>query len=161
MGSRVFDVAVVTSKQLSANPWLTGPRWTSLLSLMMTQSQIFELSNSKPNSNIVTQLIMKIKARVSSQQKQYPVKIPVQRCQSIYLNPSVGGLCQNCSNKLRTECRAHFKGGSQDRGRDYRHLARSQVVRRHSDMGLVRRRLGQNTASSGQTRTRGGSGSIE
>lgn len=107
--SRVFDVAVVTSKQLSANPWLTGPRWTSPLSLMMTQSEIFELSNSKSNSNIVTQLIMKIKARVSSKQKQYPVKIPVQRCQSIYLNPSVGGLCQNCSNKLRTECRAHSK----------------------------------------------------
>ena len=108
--SRVFDVAVVTSEQLSANPWLTGPRWTSPLSLMMTQQEIFELSNSKPSSSIVTQLIMKIKARVSSsQQKQYPVKIPVQRCQSIYHNPSVGGLCQNCSNKLRTECRAHFK----------------------------------------------------
>merc|ERR1712066_248694 len=159
MGSRVFDVAVVTSKQLSANPWLTGPRWTSLLSLMMTQSQIFELSNSKPNSNIVTQLIMKIKARVSSQQKQYPVKIPVQRCQSIYLNPSVGGLCQNCSNKLRTEWRAHW--WSEDTvtwgwcggGRGLRPLSPSEA--------RPWRRLGQNTASSGQTRTRGGSGSIE
>ena len=104
--SRVLDVAVVTSRQLSATPGLTGHRWTSLL--IMTQ--IFELSNSKPSSNIVTQLIMKIKARISSsQQKQYPVKIPVQRSQSIYLNPSAGGLCQNCSYKLRTECRAHNK----------------------------------------------------
>ena len=105
--SRGLDVAVVTSKQLSASPGLTGLRWTSLLSLIMTQ--IYELPNSKPSSNIVIQLIMKIKARVSSQQKQYPVKIPVQRSQSIYLNPSAGGLCQNCSYKLRTECRAHNK----------------------------------------------------
>jgi len=135
-----LDVAVVTSKQLSASPGLTGLRWTSLLSLIMTQ--IYELPNSKPSSNIVIQLIMKIKARVSSQQKQYPVKIPVQRSQSIYLNPSAGGLCQNCSYKLRTDCRAHIKGGSRERGRDYGHLARSQVVRRHSDMGLVRGRPG-------------------
>ena len=101
--SRVFDVAAVTSEQLSASR-LTGHGWTSLVSLSMTQSTILNSSDSKPSSNIVTQLIMKIKAR---RQKQCPVKIPVRRSQSIYLNPSVNGLCQNCSYKLMTECRAH------------------------------------------------------
>ena len=157
--SLVFDVEVVTSKQLSATLRLIGHRWTSLLSRSMTQSTI--LNSTSSNNNIVTQLIRKIKARVSSQQKENPVKIPVQRSQSIYLNPSVNGLCQNCSYKLMTECRAHdtvimsqvnildpqikssLQGGARGRGRGYPgHLARSQVVRRHSDMGLVRARPG-------------------
>ena len=105
--SLVFDIEVVTSMQLSAGLRLIGHRWTSLTSRRMTQSTILNSSSTKPNSNIVTQLIRKIKARVSSQQKEHSVKIPVQRSQSIYLNPSVNGLCQNCSYKLMTECRAH------------------------------------------------------
>ena len=105
--SLVFDIEVVTSMQLSAGLRLIGHRWTSLTSRRMTQSTILNSSSTKPDSNIVTQLIRKIKARVSSQQKEHSVKIPVQRSQSIYLNPSVNGLCQNCSYKLMTECRAH------------------------------------------------------
>ena len=104
--SRVLDVAVVTSRQLSAPVRLIGHGWTTLLSHKMTQATVFDLSDTEPSSNIVTQLIMKIKARVSSQQKQNPVKIQVKRSRSIYLNPGSNGLCQNCSYKLMTECRA-------------------------------------------------------
>ena len=192
--SRVFDVAAVTSEQLSASR-LTGHGWTSLVSLSMTQSTILNSSDSKPSSNIVTQLIMKIKARVSSRQKQCPVKIPVRRSQSIYLNPSVNGLCQNCSYKLMTECRAHDTViisqvtllASQDNTRYRRDLesgpeatgfwrghrwsgdtatwgwcggGRGQRPLSPSEAGLMRMR-GQSTTSRGQTRTRGGFGSIK
>ena len=116
--SSVLDVAVVTSQQLSATLRLTGLGWTSRLKMTQsttttTTTAIPEQSNIRPRSNIVSQLLMKIRARVSSQQKQsvtqYQVKIPpVQRSQSIHPNPS--GLCQRCSYKLMTEqreCGAH------------------------------------------------------
>ena len=192
--SRVFDVAAVTSEQLSATLRLTGHGWTSLVSLSMTQSTILNSSDTKPSSNIVTQLIMKIKARVSSQ-KQYSVKIPVRRSQSIYLNPSVNGLCQNCSYKLMTECRAHNTViisqvtllASQNNTRYRRDLESEAEAtgtwRGHrwsgdtvtwgwcgggrgprpsspSETGLLRT-PSQSTTSSGQTRTRGGFGSIK
>ena len=115
--SSVLDFAVVTSQQLSATLRLTGLGWTSRLKMTQstTTTTIPETtsSNIRPRSNIVSQLLMKIRARVYSQQKQsvtkYQVKIPpFQRSQSIHPNPS--GLCQRCSYKLMTEqreCGAH------------------------------------------------------